>query len=252
MIEFTPIPGIEIGPLTFNMHGLMAAIGVAVSYYLLNKRTKNKIPEEIKENLFLLLIISGIIGSRLLYVITHLDLYGNFIDILKIWDGGVSFLGGLILAVISAYIYLKKEGIDFLQLTDYFIVPLAVGHLTARLGDLLTWDHPGTYSQLPWAFVVNRQTQHPAILYEMIGLFIILIILNIISSRKIFERKMLFVYLGMYGLLRLINDHFRSEPAYYGLRLAQYLGLILLIAAIIFFISKIYKQKNSIKQYGTE
>lgn len=253
MLEFIPLPGISIGPFMINMHGIMAAIGMAVAYLIFKKLAKDKIPEKLIENIVLISIISGVIGARLLYVLANLSNYtANPIDVIKIWEGGISYLGGLMLAIAVLYIYLKKKNINFLKTTDLLVIPLVIGHTTSRIGDLLTWDHPGTFSNLPWAVLVNNNLQHPVIAYEMLGLLIVLGILFIASKRGFFERKMVFVYLGFYGLLRMTNDVFRVEPTYFGFRLGQIIGLLMLIISVLAFAAMLKRKtdqsdKNIIK-----
>lgn len=250
MIEFVPLPGISFGPLALNAHGLLILVGVVVAYIVFSKRTSDRQLMAIKDSLLVVLVISGIIGARLLYVLTNMDIYAaNPLDAIKIWEGGISLSGGIIFATLSAYIYLKKKGINFLKAADSLVIPVVAGSLIGRLGDLLTWDHPGTYSELPWAFVVNGQSQHPVIAYEMLGLAVILGILLALSKRKAFEGKMFFLYLGFYGALRFTTDNFRAEAVYFGIRQAQIIGLAFVLVSIIAMIACATK-KASAKSAG--
>lgn len=246
MIEFTSLPGIHFGSLTLNAHGLFIAIGIAAAYFVFNKKVTQKELLAVKDELLAILVISGVIGARLLYVATNLDFYlANPSDIIKIWEGGISFLGGLVFAIIASYLYLKHKKIDPLKAADSLVIPVVVAHFVGRVGDVLAWDHPGTYSKLPWSFLVNGQPQHPAIAYEMLGLLVTLGILYFASKKRIFEGKLLFTYLGLYGLLRLIVDQFRAEPTYFGFRLAQTIGLLLLVISVVIFVVLLRRGRKS-------
>lgn len=137
-----------------------------------------------------------------------------------------------------------------MQAADFFVIPVVAGMLVGRIGDLLTWDHPGTTSSIPWAFVVNGTALHPVILYEMIGLLAILGILFFISKRKIFEGKIFFVYLALYGALRFVNDFFREEQLYFGLRQGQIIGALLVIGCIIVLLQKLKGRKQRAEKEG--
>lgn len=239
MIEFTPLPGIALGPFTINAHGIFIFLGVITAYLLFNKLTTDKLLLNLKDRLLEIMVVSGLLGARLLYVLTNLSYYAlNPLDAIKFWEGGVSLLGGVIFASVASYLYLKSKKIDFFQAADFFVIPVVAGMFVGRIGDLLTWDHPGTASSMPWAFVINGAAQHPAILYEMIGLLAILGILFFVSKRKIFEGKMVFVYLTLYGALRFVNDVFREEQLYFGLRQGQIIGALLVIGGIIALLLK--------------
>lgn len=245
MIEFAPLPGISIGPLVLNAHGLMAAVGVVVAYNIFSRLSKNKISEKLREEILLVTIISGIVGARLLYVLENLANYtASPIDIIKIWEGGISYLGGLLSAIAVLYFYLKKKNVDFLKTANLLAIPLVVGHMIGRIGDLLTWDHPGTFTNLSWAVLVNGKLQHPVIAYEMLGLLAILTVLVVASKKEFFAGKSVFIYLGLYGLLRIINDIFRVEPTYLGLRQGQIIGALLFIGAIIGAYASTYKTQS--------
>ncbi len=237
MIEFTPLSGITLGEFTINSHGVFIVLGIILAYIIFSKRTDDKQLLGIKDELLTVLVISGLIGARLVYVLTNLDIYSaNPLDILKFWKGGVSLTGGIVLATVSSYIYLRKKNINFFKAADSLVIPVTAGMIIGRIGDILSWDHPGTFSNLPWAFVVGGQSQHPVIIYEMLGLTIILGVLFIISKKKMFQCNMIFAYLGMYGLLRFFTDAFRLEQAYFGLRLAQIIGLSLLVVSILILV----------------
>jgi len=251
MVEFTPLPELALGPLTLNAHGIMIAVGLAVAYIVFSKITTDKRLLDIKDELLLVLAISGFLGARLLYVISNADFYAaNPLDIVKFWEGGTAFSGALIFGAIGAYAYLKRKNIEFWKATDFFVIPIVAGIIVGRLGDFLSWDHPGTATELPWAFVVNGISQHPVILYEIIGLLAILALLYFISKKGLLARKQFLVFLGSYGTLRIITDFFRDEITYSGFKLAQIIGIALLLASIaaFFLLKRATKNLNTKKR----
>ncbi|MBI4017959.1 MAG: prolipoprotein diacylglyceryl transferase [Candidatus Aenigmarchaeota archaeon] len=235
MIEVTPIPGVALGLFNITMHGLFAAVGVGVGYLIFDKTTA-RLPQHIKERLLVLLVLGGVLGARALYVLENAGVFAaKPLDALKVWQGGLSFMGAILLVVPLWYFYLKRKKMNFLAMADAAAAPVVAGHLIGRIGDLLTWDHPGTYSALPWAAIVNGQPQHPVIVYEMIGLALILGVLHVASRKVFFKQRLLFVYLGLYGLLRIVIDFYRVEPLFFGIRQAQIIGVLLVLFSLAMF-----------------
>lgn len=253
MFEFTPLLGIPLGPLTINAHGIFILLGVIVAYWLFGKLTTDKLLLDSKDRLLGVMVVSGMVGARLLYVLTNFSDYAsNPLDMIMFWKGGVSLLGGVLFASATTYLYLRRKKLGFLRAADSFVIPVIAGMFVGRIGDLLTWDHPGIASSIPWAFVVNGTTQHPVILYEMIGLLAILGLLFFVSKRKILQGKMFFVYLALYGALRFANDFFREEQLYFGLRQGQIIGLSLVVGSImaIIILLGIEKHRHKIGKHS--
>lgn len=110
MIEFTPLPGIALGPFTINAHGIFVFFGVIVAYLLFKKLTTDKALLNLGDQILGIMIVSGLLGARILYVLTNLSYYAsNPLDIIKFWEGGLSLLGGVLFASAISYLYLKSK-----------------------------------------------------------------------------------------------------------------------------------------------
>ena len=244
MIPYKIFPMFELGPLHINMYGIMFALGVLVASLLAAREAKKRnISKEVIWDLVFYLLVGIIIGARLFYILFYWPKGMPFtiFEAIAIWHGGLAFFGGFLGALVAGYFFVRNKKLKFWQLTDIFTVPLVVGHIFGRLGDYFTGGHPGKITSLPWGIYLNDAIRHPVILYEIIGLIIIVVIL--LNLKKIKEKKQLFEgflfssYVILYSTQRMILDFFRIEttdPRFLGLTPTQYLVIILFILAITF------------------
>ncbi len=231
---------INLGLFNIQVWGLLAAIGVLAATLLAVFRAKTVKKETIYDLVFYT-VITGIIGSRLLYVIEEWQFFSNnLIDALKFWQGGLSFSGGLLFGVIAAYIYLKKHKLNLLTYLDIFAPAIVLGHFFGRIGCFLIGDHLGKLSNLPWAIMRAGELRHPVILYEIIYLGLIFIIL--LKLPKLKKGSLFISYILMYSFARFFNDFFRIDPTYYGLTVAQYFMLVLFFSSIIYLKNTVINQ----------
>ncbi len=237
MIPYKIIPMIHLGPFHISMYGIMFAIGVIVAYYIARIFAKKRgIDENILSELLVYIVVSGVVGARLLYIALHpSDFLTNPISILKIWEGGLAYFGGLIAALVTGYFYAKKKKVDFFLFADLIAIPLVIGHIFGRIGDYLTGGHPGTITNLPWSIFLDNATRHPVVLYEIVGLLLILGILFFIQNR-VRKGELFLVYLMLYSIQRFMLDFFRDETSFYGLKSAQFITFVLFIIAGILLI----------------
>ncbi|MBT4539353.1 prolipoprotein diacylglyceryl transferase [Candidatus Woesearchaeota archaeon] len=243
----------KLGPLHMNMYGIMFALGIlAASFLAIREAKKRNISKDVIWDLVFYLLIGIIVGARLFYVLFYWpqEIPLTLIESIAIWKGGLAFFGGFLGALVAGYIFVKKRKLKFWQLADIFSIPLVIGHIFGRLGDYFTGGHPGNITSLPWGIYLNNAVRHPVVLYEIIGLIIIVIIL--LNLRKVKDNKQLFdgfvfsSYVILYSIQRLILDFFRIEstdPRFLGLTPSQYVVIILFNLAIIFILVNFKKVK---------
>ena len=245
MIPYNIFPMFQVGPLHFNMYGVMFALGGFVALWLATREAKKAgIKKKIVEDLFFYLVIGTIIGARLFYVFFYWpeDLPFTLIGALKAWEGGLAFFGGLIGAVTAGAIYIKKHKLEFWKFANLFTLPLITAHIIGRLGDYLIGEHPGKITNLPWAIYLDGALRHPVVLYEIIGLIIIGSIIYYLKKQKKFDSFLFLVYVQLYSIQRFILDFFRIEstdPRFLGLTPSQHLVIILFVAALSLTIKKL-------------
>ena len=110
---------ISVGWFNIYSFGLMLALSFLVGIYISAYRAKRfgVDPQNILD-LSVYLILAGVLGSRLLYVLFHLDEYNSFVDIFALWEGGATLYGGFLLAIFAAAFFAKKKNIDFVLIAD--------------------------------------------------------------------------------------------------------------------------------------
>jgi phosphatidylglycerol:prolipoprotein diacylglycerol transferase len=125
-------------------HGLGIAAGfLAGSYVFTYEARKRGYPEESYNSIILWALIGTIIGARLGYVFTHLSEYHNPANILKIYQGGLSQLGGVAGAILICYFVIRRYRLPFLPGLDAAAIPIPLGVVIGRIGDLIIGDHLG-------------------------------------------------------------------------------------------------------------
>jgi phosphatidylglycerol:prolipoprotein diacylglycerol transferase len=173
----------QFGNLSFYTYGLLVAIGFLLGIALAMKeaRRMGEDPEVILDLAFYLLL-AGIIGSRLFYVIENFASYRlSPLDILKFWKGGLTFYGGLIPALMAGIWYVKKHNLRVLKILDIIAPSAAIGHAVGRLGCFSAGCCYGRVCDLPWAVVFTDPKSlaplgvslHPTQIYSSLNAFFI-------------------------------------------------------------------------------
>jgi phosphatidylglycerol:prolipoprotein diacylglycerol transferase len=233
----------SIGPITIHTYGVMVAIGFLLGIGLaLRQARKEGIPPEKISDLSFYLLLAAIIGSRIFYILLNPGPYiKNPVAILKIWEGGLVFYGGLIFAVITGVIYIKRHNLSLWQIADIFAPSIAVGHAIGRLGCFFAGCCHGRPADLPWAVTFTDPHSlaplgialHPTQLYEAGGEFINFLILLLLRKRQTFRGEVFWSYVILYSILRFFVEFFRGDAAR-GM-LTQELSVAQAISIVMFF-----------------
>jgi phosphatidylglycerol---prolipoprotein diacylglyceryl transferase len=213
---------VRIGPLTIHSYGVFIAAGFLIGLFLAVRQGKKQgIPEEKIMDITFYLLLSAIIGSRLLFVAIGARYYLEHpLDIFKIWEGGLVFYGGLILAVPVAIWYVRRNRIDLWNTADVFAPSLAIGHALGRLGCFCAGCCYGKPAYgLPWAVTFSDPESlasmgvplHPVQLYESLGELLNFFFLILLRRRQSFKGQLFWMYILMYSLLRFAVEFFRGD-----------------------------------------
>lgn len=242
----------KIGPLTLYSYGVFVALGFITALLVaVNQAKRHSIAKESILDLGFYILLSAIIGSRLLYVIIEYKYYiKNPLTIFKIWEGGLVFFGGLIFAVASAVIYAKKKSLNFYTVADTLAPSIAVGHAIGRLGCFSAGCCYGSPTDLPWGVIftdphslaIRGVPLHPTQLYESAAEFGIFVFLLSMARHKKFEGEIFGLYLILYSIVRFTIEFFRGDKVrgfvYSWLSTSQAISIVLFISAIIFIIQR--------------
>jgi phosphatidylglycerol:prolipoprotein diacylglycerol transferase len=134
----------RIGDFAISPHGIGIAVGYLLgSWWLLRLGPKRGIREEHAGTMLLWALIGAIVGARAFFVAGHAGEFDGITDMLAVWRGGLTLIGGIIGAVLFAYVVMRKFGYRFAQVMDPAAIGLAFGIAVGRIGDLVIGDHFG-------------------------------------------------------------------------------------------------------------
>ncbi|MEA2447399.1 MAG: phosphatidylglycerol---prolipoprotein diacylglyceryl transferase [Actinomycetota bacterium] len=254
------IPSLDLGPISISPHGIGIAVGFLAGAQLMVRRARTRGgPDEndIWNTLFWALI-GAIVGARLGYVLGHFsevtDKSQDLLGVFKVWEGGISLIGGITGAILFALPYMVRRKMGFWRTMDLAAPGLALGIIIGRIGDLIIGDHLGkpTDFVLGWRclgtiqgdppIVADRYLQaaqggnypslgcfgltvHQTALYDF-GSTILLLGLLLWVGRKVRNQGFLIlVFTVWYGAMRVITDFLRVDRRYFGLTGSQITAL---------------------------
>ncbi|MFQ3549047.1 MAG: prolipoprotein diacylglyceryl transferase [Armatimonadota bacterium] len=242
----------EVLGFPIHSYGLMLAIGFLLGIWkALKSNEKYKISKDNVYDLCLICLVSGILGSRLVYILLNLQTE-SFSKFFVLWQGGLSFHGGLALALLAGYIYTKRKNISFLTCGDLFAPAVAIGYAVTRIGCFLNGCCYGAPCSLPWAVRFNEfgtltPPSHPTQIYAMIANFIIAIILSIVQKKDHEHGYVFILWIGLYGVYRFINEFFRkgysAEVFAGGITEAQVISIIMIVISAFVLLLKYKKTR---------
>ncbi len=234
----------SLGPASVHWYGIMYLLGFAGAWYLGQRRAerKNSIlqPNQVSDLIFYG-AMGVVLGGRAGYVIFY-----NFDYFLQdplwlfaIWQGGMSFHGGLLGVVLALYLYARKLGIGFFALTDFVapLVPIGLG--AGRMGNFIGGELWGRVTSAPWGMVfpgAGELPRHPSQLYQFsLEGVLLFLILWFFSSRAKPTMVVSGLFLLLYGLFRFGVEFFRQPDAHLGFMAMDWLtmGQILSLPMVI-------------------
>lgn len=218
---------VRIGPVEIRWYGVMYLLGFAASYLLFRHQVKKKglegtVTKQIVEGLYFWVILGLILGARLGYVLFYNPGYylSHPLKVLAVWEGGMSFHGGLIGVVVAGVFFCRAHRMDFWLMADLFVPTAPVGIGLGRLANFINGELYGRASGVPWAMIFPEGgdiPRHPSQLYEMffegVALFVILWGLK----EKVRTRGLvLAAFLVLYGLFRFGLEFTRQPDPHLG------------------------------------
>ena len=195
---------------------------------------KQRINPELIFNFGFIIFISGIIGARLFYIIENITYYlKNPLEIIMLQQGGLSWFGGLILAIICGIIYLKKKKLSIYKTFDLIAPFVALGQAIGRVGCLLNGCCFGKVSNFGLYFAMHKLVLIPTQLYSSLILIFIFIILRLLQDKPHREGQIFFTYLILYSLKRFFIEFWRldNEIILFSLTLFQIISIAIFCLA---------------------
>jgi len=248
--NFDPV-AFQIMSFEIRWYSLAYILGIIIGWILCKKIfIKDLDINQRFDDFISYLIIGIIIGGRLGYVLFYNFNYyiNNIVDIFKIWQGGMSFHGGLLGIIVASILFAKKNNQDTFRYTDLISLVAPIGIFFGRFANFINSELYGKVTEVPWAvtFVqVDNLSRHPSQLYEAIFEGIILFILLLYFRNKNFLEKPGLIsglFLIFYSVFRFCIEFFRVPDEQIGylifnLSIGQIISLVfIMIGTIVFYL----------------
>ncbi|MDR0944180.1 MAG: prolipoprotein diacylglyceryl transferase [Ruminococcus sp.] len=272
--EFTVSPdALVIGGFAIKWYAICIAVGVILAYiYAIPRLKKNGLDDDKAFNCVFLGFIGAIIGARAYYVLMTLNVYNwDFLSIINIRDGGLAIYGGIIGAILFAFVASRIWKVRFIPLLDVAAPSFLIGQAIGRWGNFFNQEAFGSNTELPWGMtggriqsylaqnVINIYTDtgvvvdpmlpvHPCFLYESLWCIAGFLLIHFFYSKiRTFDGELILVYAAWYGFGRAAIESFRTDSLMIGnIRVSQLLGVITAVIAVglIVYLSIRTKKKN--------
>lgn len=215
-------------------------------------------------------IVCGVLGARLYYVIFKWDSYvvtdaQNFLmniwetlkNVVAVWEGGLAIYGGIIAGILTALVYARKRKLKFIKLLDILAPCVWIGQVIGRWGNFINMEAYGGETSLPWrmgllySYLDNgvwdvEKYVHPTFLYESLWNLTALVLVLIFYKKKKFDGQICSIYFMWYGFGRMLIEGLRTDSLMLGnLRISQGVGFVSLILGIVLTIVFVKKHQSS-------
>ena len=248
MLNFSIDPVLfSLGPIEIRYYGLVYVLGfILVTFLLLKYRDKLSLSKDGVYDLIYILMLGVLIGSRLFHILFWEPSYylSQPWKIFFIWEGGMSFHGGLVGTILAGYLFSKKNKISFYKLADFLIIPSLIALAFGRIANFINGELVGTITSVPWCFNFGDGfCRHPYQLYSAIKRFTFVGILIYLQKNYNFKEGFIFwLAILLMGLGRFSIDFFRDEMVYLSLTMGQWLSLVMVVVSAIIILK--YYSKN--------
>jgi phosphatidylglycerol---prolipoprotein diacylglyceryl transferase len=233
----------HLGPISIHWYGVMYLLAFGMAWLFGQWRAKKSQGRWAKAHLDELIfycIVGVIVGGRLGYMIFYAfsTLLANPLSVIEIWQGGMSFHGGLLGVIASMWLFARRYNKSFFDVSDFTSPLVPLGIAAGRLGNFINGELWGRVTSLPWGMVyphVDNLPRHPSQLYELLFEGLILFwIIWVFSSKPRPQMAVSGLFALGYGVFRFLLEFYRVPDVQYGyllfhLTMGQILSLPLIV-----------------------
>ena len=247
----------DFGFLVIRWYSLAYIFGILIGWWLGKKIILKRFQTpnfnfDIKEfdNLITYIIISMLLGGRIGYVLFYNFGYylSNPFDILKIWEGGMSFHGALIGIILGTYWFSIKKNIQTFFLLDIISFVAPIGIFFGRVANFINGELVGKTTDVYWGVIfpkIDGNIRHPSQLYEAFleGAVLFFIMNSILSKKNYRTGTCSYIFLIFYGVFRIFSEFYREPDLQIGylfdlISMGTMLSILMVLAGVIIFLKK--------------
>ncbi len=240
----------RLGALQVRWYGLMYVIGFLIAGQLFKKLSREgflQLTKEKIDQLIIYIFIGMFLGARFAFVFIYnwAEYSQNLWDIVKVWQGGLSYHGAIVGMMVGMYLFALKHKIPWSQVLDSAIIAGTPGVFFGRMGNFINGELYGRVTDQPWGVVFpygGPYPRHPSQLYEGIGEGLLLFLVFFFMRKKVSKHGLIFsLYLVFYGLIRFTVEFFREadkQLGYYfneSITMGQILCSLMIVSGLLSF-----------------
>lgn len=226
-LRYDPLVRIEIGPLAISPHGIGIAAGFLIgARVMMRNAAKRGMTEEQVYPLVVRAAIGSMIGARIAYVLNHPSAYlDDPVQVLRIWEGGISLLGGIAGAILVGLPKIRSQGLSLWRVLDAAVPGIALGIALGRFGDLVIADHLGKSTDFFLGYVCPQagvdvgstcvagagNAVHQPALYDIFSAAPLAFLLFRLERGRRYDGFLALVFGAWYGTGRFVEDFFRID-----------------------------------------
>ena len=263
---------LELGPLRLNAYGLMIALGAIAATWLMGRRLESRGwgTRDDASSIAMWAVPAGVVGARLYHVVTDWQRFdGRFVDVVKIWKGGLGIWGGIALGVVVGLWVARRRGLSVANTLTAVAPALPLAQAIGRFGNWFNQELFGRATTLPWGLEIDDKHLprgyesgtlfHPTFLYEAIGNLVLCAVLLRLDRRArvgaessastdapasaepaalVRPGRLFLFYTAGYTLLRFFVEELRIDPAKSagGLRLNQWTSIVVFVVSVAWLV----------------
>ena len=232
---------VSFGPFSIRWYGLIITLGIVLAFLYTSYRAKQEgvIFDDLLD-IAIFTIIFAVIGARAYYVLTSLDQYHSFLEVIAIWEGGIAIYGALIAGAITVFAVCRYKKIPFLKMFDAAAPGVMIGQILGRWGNFFNGEAYGEQLLegnplyfIRMGLIPNMESYsqmyyfHPTFLYESAWNLIGFLLIHFLYKKKKFDGQVFFMYITWYGFGRMLIEGLRSDSLYVGVfRISQVVGFL--------------------------
>ena len=248
------------GGIEVRWYGIIITLGIILAFTYAAYRAKQEgVVFDDMLDMAIFTVIFGIIGARLYYVLTSLDKYDSFYDMIAIWEGGIAIYGAIIAGGITIFTVCYFKKIKFMKIFDAVAPGVMIGQILGRWGNFFNGEAYGE-EVLEGSFLyfirmglipnINSSSRmyyfHPTFLYESLWNLVGFIIINALYKKKKFDGQVFYMYIAWYGFGRMLIEGLRTDSLYVGVfRISQVVGFVCFVVGTLMLVLNLLKARRA-------